>query len=68
MNKKGLIALGLAAFAYYKYNKMTPEQKTKMNEKVKSTGKKLTDYLPSDLKKALNLDKDMVGSSNSNGY
>lgn len=34
----GLIALGLAAWAYWKY-KMTPEQKANVKDKVSNAGK-----------------------------
>lgn len=35
-NKTGLLLAGLAAFGYYKYSKMTPEQKNSLIEKGKS--------------------------------
>ncbi len=56
MNKKGLVALGLAAFAYYRYNKMSQQEKEQMKEKVRNAGKGILDKLPADLKKALGLD------------
>ena len=34
-NKTGLLLAGLAAFGYYKYSKMTPEQRTNLIEKGK---------------------------------
>jgi len=34
-NKTGLLLAGLAAFGYYKYSKMTPEQKNSLIEKGK---------------------------------
>jgi hypothetical protein len=34
-NKTGLLLAGLAAFGYYKYSKMTPEQKNNLIEKGK---------------------------------
>lgn len=49
-NKKSgapLVLAGLAAFAYYKYKKMSPERKTELMEK----GKDLVDkYAPESLK------------------
>ncbi|RYY70248.1 MAG: hypothetical protein EOO13_07155 [Chitinophagaceae bacterium] len=47
---KKLLLAGLAAYAYYRYQKMTAEEKTNITNKVKETGKKLTEYLPGDLK------------------
>ncbi len=40
VTRNGLIALGLAAFAYWKY-KMTPEQKSKVKEGLNNAGDKL---------------------------
>lgn len=34
-NKTGLLLAGLAAFGYYKYSKMTPEQRNSLLEKGK---------------------------------
>jgi hypothetical protein len=34
-NKTGLLLAGLAAFGYYKYSKMTPEQRNNLIEKGK---------------------------------
>jgi hypothetical protein len=48
--KSALLLAGLAALAYYKYNKMTPEEKTKIADGLKQTGKKLMDNLPGELK------------------
>jgi hypothetical protein len=50
---KGLIALGLAAFAYYRYNKMTAEEKAKMKDQLKKAGKKISDHSPADLKETV---------------
>lgn len=38
----GLIALGLAAWAYWKY-KMTPEQKANVKDKISNAGKAIMD-------------------------
>ena len=48
----GLIALGLAAFAYWKY-KMTPEQKANVKNKISETGKDLWDKVPDNIKNAV---------------
>lgn len=34
-NRTGLLLAGLAAFGYYKYSKMTPEQKSNLIERGK---------------------------------
>jgi len=48
----GLVLAGLAAYAYYKYNKMTPEERRQAMAGIKEKGQKLyDDYVPSDLKK-----------------
>lgn len=54
-NKKGasgaLILAGLAAFAYYKYSQMSPEEKNKMVGDLKDKAKKLyEDYMPQEMK------------------
>lgn len=54
--RNGLIALGLAAFAYWKY-KMTPEQKSNLKDKVSQAGKKIMDKVPQDLKNVINQNK-----------
>ncbi|MFT4092541.1 MAG: hypothetical protein QM640_02790 [Niabella sp.] len=48
----GLIALGLAAWAYWKY-KMTPEQKENVKSKVNEAGKNLWDKVPQNVKDAV---------------
>ena len=48
----GLIALGLAAFAYWKY-KMTPEQKVNIKNKISETGKDLWDKVPDNIKNSV---------------
>lgn len=52
----GLIALGLAAFAYWKY-KMTPEQKQNLKNKVTDAGKNLWDKVPKGVKEAVSPQK-----------
>lgn len=51
MNKNGLLLAGLAAFAYYKYNKMTPEAKKNMVDTLKS---KVNEHVPENMKKIFN--------------
>jgi hypothetical protein len=47
----GLILAGLAAFAYYKYSKMSQEEKTKLTSDLKDKGQKLYDqYMPAQVK------------------
>jgi hypothetical protein len=49
-----LLLAGLAAFAYYKYSKMTPERKNDLKEK----GKDLLDkYVPQSVRKLFNKGK-----------
>jgi len=51
ISKKGTLLLaGLAALAYYKYHKMSPEEKDKIKTSVKNTAKKVVDQLPEELK------------------
>jgi hypothetical protein len=50
---KKLILAGLAAYAYYRYKKMSTEEKTNISNKVKETGSKLSEHLPSQLKDLL---------------
>lgn len=37
----GLLVAGLAAFALYKYSKMSPDQKSKLTSNLKEQGKKI---------------------------
>ena len=47
----GLILAGLAAYAYYKYNKMSPQEKEDLVGNLKEKGRKLVDqYLPENVK------------------
>lgn len=53
MNMKlgALILGGVAAYAYYKYSKMSVQEREDMVNNLKQRGKKLyEDYVPSDLK------------------
>lgn len=46
-----LLLAGLAAFAYYKYSKLSPDDKSNLIATIKEKGKKLYDqYLPNELK------------------
>ena len=52
---KGLLILGaVAGFAYYKYSKMSAEQKRNMMNNLREKGKKLyDDYVPNPVKDTL---------------
>lgn len=56
MNKNGLLLAGLAAFAYYKYNKMSPEAKKNMVDTLKS---KVNEHVPENFRKLFG---DLTGS------
>lgn len=50
--KGGLLLAGLAAFAYYKYSKMSEQEKHDLVNNLKEKGQKLYDqYVPEDVKK-----------------
>lgn len=60
-----LLVAGAAAFAYYKYSKMSPEEKTKIVSDLKEKGKDLYDkYMPEEVKNMF--EKSDTGSANSN--
>lgn len=40
-----LLVAGLAAFAYYKYTRMTPEERTKLADNIKDKAKGFTDQV-----------------------
>lgn len=47
----GLLLAGLAAYAYYKYNKMTPEERRQTVAGIKEKGQRMyDDYVPNELK------------------
>ena len=49
--KGSLLLAGLAAYAYYKYSKMTPEQKRDITDKLKGQAKKVYDqFVPQNVK------------------
>ena len=60
-NKTGKFLLaGLAAFAWYKYSKMSAEEKTKMTSNLKEKSKRVYDqYVPKEV-------KDMIGNKRTN--
>lgn len=52
----GLVLAGLAAYAWFKYSKMSQEEKTNLVNDLKGRGQKLyDDYVPQNI-------KDMMGS------
>ena len=51
LGKKGTVLLaGIAALAYYKYNKMDAAEKDNLKESLKKTGQKIVDQLPAEIK------------------
>ncbi len=47
----GLLLAGAAAYAYYKYNKMTPEERRQVVAGVKEKGQRIYDkYVPGEVK------------------
>lgn len=51
MNKKGALLLaGAAAYAYYRYSKMTPEEKANIKNKVNEYAGKVMDNIPDEVK------------------
>ena len=50
-----LVLAGLAAFAYYRYSKMTKQEKDQLVGNLKDKGKKLYDqYMPKNAKNMIN--------------
>lgn len=50
-NSGSLLIAGLAAFAYYKFSKMTPDERRNLVDSLLAKGKKLVDdYVPADIK------------------
>lgn len=59
-----LLLAGLAAFAYYKYSKMTPEQRRSMLDGLKEKGRQLVDeYVPANIKDKFMKKDDAVPAS-----
>lgn len=51
MPKGSLLLAGLAAFAYYKYSKLSPEKKQDLTKNLREKGKQFYDkYVPEDVK------------------
>ena len=64
--KGGILLAGLAAFAYYRYSKMSEEQKRNLVSGLKEKGKKLYDqYMPTEIKSMLEK-KDTSGKTGDN--
>ena len=62
----GLLLAGLAAFAYYKYSKMSEEEKKDLVNNVKDKGQKLYDqYVPEDIKNMIGKKGNTTSSANS---
>lgn len=68
----GLLLAGLAAFAYYKYSKMSEQDRKNLVGNLKEKGKKLYDqYVPEDIKNAWGKKDTTAASSsftNGSGY
>ena len=64
MNKKGgLLLAAAAAYAYYKYTKMTPDEKKNIKNKFNETTGKVLENLPKDLKSVFNKTEKTVDSA-----
>ena len=62
--KAGLLLAGLAAFAYYKYSKMSEEDKRNLVSGFKEKGKKFYDqYIPANLKAMFEKKTDMSNAN-----
>lgn len=63
-----LLLAGLAAFAYYKYSKMSEEEKQNLVSTLKEQGKKLYDqYAPEELKNIFANKGNTTGGNNNFG-
>ncbi len=72
-NKKiptgGLLLAGLAAFAYYKYTKMSTEDKDSLIGDLKAKGQKLYDeYMPEQYKSIFSKKADTSGTASANSH
>lgn len=72
-NKKvpsgALLLAGVAAFAYYKYSKMSAEEKQNLVGGLKEKGQKLYDqYAPQELKDMLKGNSNQGGSASQPGF
>ncbi|HMJ47244.1 MAG TPA: hypothetical protein VK498_07935 [Ferruginibacter sp.] len=65
----GLLLAGLAAYAYYKYNKMSPQEKEDLVGNLKEKGRKLADqYLPANLKNLFGKENSSTAYAESNAF
>ena len=65
----GLILAGLAAYAYYKYNKMTPQEKEDLVGNLKEKGRKLVDqYLPENVKNMFSKGNNSTAYAENNAF
>lgn len=56
-----LLLAGLAAFAYYKYSKLSPEEKKDLKGTIKEKGKKIYDkYMPGGVKRRFHKNEDQA--------
>ncbi len=68
LGKKGTLLLaGIAALAYYKYNKMDATEKENLKESLKKTGQKIVDQLPPEIKNLFGNSLDSKATSDT-GY
>jgi hypothetical protein len=64
-NSTGLLLAGLAAFAYYKYSKMSEEEKQNLVASLKDQEKKLFDqYVPEEIKNVFATKGNTSGNNN----
>ncbi len=62
-----LLLAGFAAYAYYKYTKMSPEQKKDLTGTIKQNGKDLYDkYVPTEVKNLFEKQTEVNEPSNFN--
>jgi hypothetical protein len=60
----GILLAGLAAYAYYKYSKMSPEEKSNLVSDLKDKGQKLYEqYVPEDVRDMLSGKSNMKTNS-----
>lgn len=65
----GLLLAGLAAVAYYKYSKMTPEDKDNLIGDLKAKGQKLYDeYMPEQYKSMFSSKADNTGTASASSH
>jgi hypothetical protein len=60
-----IVLLGMAAYAFYRYSRMNADDKLKLADDIKSTGKKLLDqFMPEQLQSKLSGIVGMTGVNN----